>query len=227
LVVEGPVTWHKIVADGKGNLHRLWQRSDAPSTLWDQVSVDGGHSWEVPQQLPVEGGQPTVTLDPAGQLHLVGPSDGSLGHWLWNGSRWRAEAPLPWSPALPQGEPVEVLAGAVNTEGEFVVLLGEPTSAGAEPASLLQHTTQHLSLPTDQGTSPGESIRSPLSTNVPASPAPEASATPPAEAESPAPAPIQSGDALRPFLVTMLPSALLLLAVFGAVALRVFRGRTR
>jgi hypothetical protein len=227
LVVEGPVTWHKIVADGEGNLHRLWQRSDAPSTLWDQVSDDGGHSWEVPQQLPAEDGHPTVTLDPAGQLHLVGPSDGSLSHLLWNGSRWRAEAPLPWSPALPQDEPVEVLAGAVNTEGEFVVLLRERTSAGAETASLLQHMTQHLSLPAGQGTTPGESITSPLSTNVPASPAPEPSATPPAEEGSPAPAPIQSSDALTPFLVTVLPSALLLLAVFGAVALRVFRGRTR
>ena len=227
LVVEGPVTWHKIVADGKGNLHRLWQRSDAPSTLWDQVSVDGGHSWEVPQQLPVEGGQPTVTLDPAGQLHLVGPSDGSLSHWLWNGSRWRAEAPLRWTPALAQGGLVELLASAVNTEGEFVALVSGLTSAGAETARLLQYTTRHLNLPGSQVATPGESINSPLSANDPATPAPEPTVTPQGATVSSAPGPIQSREPWRSILLTVVPSAVLLLAVFGVVSLRARRGRTR
>jgi len=227
LVVEGPVTWHRIVADGEGRLHRLWQRSDATSTLWDEVSDAGGHSWQVPQQLPSEEGHPIVALDPAGQLHLVGPSAGQLSHLLWNGSRWRAEAPLPWSSASPQDEPVEVLGGAVNAEGGFVVLLREGMNPGEGTASLIQYTTQHLSLPAGQGTPQGESAEPPLTTSVPTSPAPESSATSPAEELTPAPAPIRSADALTPFLLTVLPSAVLLLAVVGAVALRMLRGRTR
>jgi len=227
LVVEAPVTWHMIAADGEGNLHRLWQRADASVSLWDQVSADGGHSWQVLQQLPVEAGHPTVTLDPVGQLHLVGPSDGSLGHWLWNGSRWQAEAPPPWSPASPQDAPVELLASAVNTEGEFVVLARGLPSAGDETARPLQYATRRLSLPAGQAPTPGEPIVTPSSTNGPATPASEPTATPPAESVSPGPGPIDSGDRWSPSIVTVLPSAVLLLAVLGIAVLRALRGRTR
>ena len=227
LVVEAPVTWHEIVADGEGNLHRLWQRSDASLTLWDQVSVDGGHSWQIPQQLPADGGHPTVALDPVGQLHLVGPSDGSLGHWLWNGSRWRTEAPIRWSPASPQDGPVELLASAVSTKGAFVVLVRGLASAGDETARPLQYTTRRLSLPAGQAATPGEPVLSSSSTNDPATPAPELTVTPPAEGVSPAPGPTDPGDRWSPSIVTVLPSAVLLLAVIGFAALRALRGRTR
>ena len=55
LVVEEPVAWREIVTDGKGNLHLLWQPQDTLTTVWDQVSLDGGRSWQFPQGLPDEG----------------------------------------------------------------------------------------------------------------------------------------------------------------------------
>jgi len=226
LVIEAPVTWHTIAADGEGNLHRLWQRSDKSLSLWDQVSVDGGRSWQVPQQLPAESGHPTVTLDPVGRLHLVGPSGGSLGHWLWDGSRWGTETPLRWSSSPPDG-PAELLAAAVNTEGEFVVLISEPTSAAGETASPLRYATRRLSLPSSQAATPGEPVPSPVTTNDPATPAPEPTVTQPAENGSPAPAPIDSVDRRSPSIVAVLPSAVLLLTVFGIAAVRALRGRTR
>jgi hypothetical protein len=225
LVVEAPVTWHTIVADGRGNLHRLWQRSDTSLNLWDQVSVDGGHSWQVPQQLPVAEGQPRVTLDPAGQLHLVGPSVGSLGHWRWNGSRWQAESPLPLASA--QDGPVELLASAINMEGEFVVLVRGLTSAGAETAEPLQYMTLRLSLPAGQAAKTEEPVLSSLSTDEPATPTPEPSVTPPVEGASPAAVPVNSGDRWSQSILTVLPSAVLLLAVIGIAALRALRSRTR
>jgi hypothetical protein len=227
LVVDGPVTWHRIVADGEGNLHRLWQRSDSPSALWDQVSADGGNSWEVPQQLPSGSGFPTVALDPVGELHLVGPSDGSLGHWVWNGSRWRAEGPPRWPPPPQDGGPAGLLAGAVNTQGEFVVLGRGPQGAGDEVASPLLYTIRRLSFPAGPAPTPEESAGSPVIVNETASPAPELTVTPPSERVSPTSSPISPVDRRGPSVLTVLPSAILLLAVLGFVALRTVRGRAR
>jgi hypothetical protein len=227
LVVEGPVTWHEIIADGEGNLHRLWQRSDAPSTLWDQVSVDGARSWEVPQQLPIDGGRPTVTLDPVGRPHLMGASGGSLGHWLWSGSRWLSQPPLHWTPSFPQEGPLELLASAINADGEFVVMGSTSPIAGDGTARILQYATSRLSLPAGPVATSGESSAPQQSGVVQVQPSPQPAVTPPAEGASLSPSVLPAADPLTPFIVTVLPSALLLLAVIGFVALRAFRGRTR
>jgi hypothetical protein len=70
LVVEESVAWREIVTDGKGNLHLLWQSQDTLTTVWDQVSLDGGHTWQQPQGLPGEGRIAAVMVDPL-PLHLV------------------------------------------------------------------------------------------------------------------------------------------------------------
>ena len=70
-VVEQPVAWREIVTDAKGNLHLLWQPQDTLTTVWDQVSFDGGHSWQFPQALPNEGMTAAMLVDSVGQLHLV------------------------------------------------------------------------------------------------------------------------------------------------------------
>ena len=92
-VVDEPVAWREIVTDSKGNLHLLWQPPEL-TTVWDQVSLDGGHTWQYPQGLPDAGRLAAVTKDSAGRLHLVGVGPSALGHWLWDGSRWKSEAPL-------------------------------------------------------------------------------------------------------------------------------------
>jgi hypothetical protein len=102
MLVEEPVTWREIVADSDGNLHLLWQPQDVFTTVWDQVSLDGGGSWQFPQGLPSEGIAAGGVVDSAGRLHFVNAGPGSLGHWLWDGSRWQPESSLLWPLTLQQ-----------------------------------------------------------------------------------------------------------------------------
>jgi hypothetical protein len=150
LVVEAPVVWREIVADGQGNLHRLWQRSDMKSTLWDQLSLDGGQTWQAAQRLPAEEGIAAVTADRVGRLHLVDAGLGSVGHWVWDKGRWRVEAPLRWSMAAFSQSPVASLAAAVNIDGKLVVVISAPTGAGDGVQRLLLYTSRTLDLPAGQ-----------------------------------------------------------------------------
>ena len=231
LVVEAPVAWREIVADGKGNLHRLWQRPDMMTTLWDQVSFDGGHSWRFAQRLPAEGGTAAVTVDTVGRLHLVGVGLGSLGHWLWDGSRWQAEAPLRWSLASQREGPV-VLAAAVSMDGKMVVVLAVPTGAGDVAERLLLYATRTLDLPPKQTAIQETPTRSPPSpTHTPATPPLERSLTPAAKVDSGSARlqgpkdRINASDPMTQFAMALLPVALLLLTVLSIVALRARSGQ--
>ena len=97
IVVEETVGWREMVFDGNGNLHLLWQPHDNPTTVWDQLSLDIGQTWEHPLGLPDERKYATVMSDPVGRLHLVSAGSTGLGHWLWDGGRWESEAPSAWS----------------------------------------------------------------------------------------------------------------------------------
>jgi hypothetical protein len=147
LVVQAPVGWRAIVADGKGNLHRLWQQPDIKSTLWDQVSTDGGRSWPAAQRLPAEDGPAAVTVDRVGQVHLMDEGLGSLGHWLWDSSRWQAEPLNRWSLASVREVQAEYLAAAVNRAGKLVVVLTVPAGASDESQRLLLYSTRTLEIP--------------------------------------------------------------------------------
>ena len=118
LVVEEPVAWREIVTDGKGNLHLLWQPQDKLTTVWDQVSLDGGHTWQYPQGLPDEGRLAAVTRDPAGSLHLVGVGSGALWSLALGWQPLEPEAPPSWSLSSQQESPVELLAATVQQAGE-------------------------------------------------------------------------------------------------------------
>jgi hypothetical protein len=149
-VVEEPVAWREIVTDDKGNLHLLWQPQDTLTTVWDQISLDGGRSWQIPQALPDEGMTAAVMVDSVGRLHLVDAGPGSLGYWLWDGSRWQHEAPLHWSlDSLQEGQE-ESLAAAVNKEGKMVVVLVVPTGTGDALERNLLYSTRTLKLPPKQ-----------------------------------------------------------------------------
>jgi hypothetical protein len=221
LVVEEPVTWREIVADAKGNLHLLWQQQDAMTTVWHQVSFDGGRSWQFPQGLPDEGLTAALMVDSVGRLHLVDAGPGSLGHWLWDGSRWRPEAPLNWSLASQQDGPVELLAATVNKQGKMVVVLTVPTDAGDTAERTLLYSTRTLELPPAPTASrevPTQTLLPP--TLTPATPTPEP-LTPVSTVDS---EPTNSqgktdGNAtngqISPFTMALLPVALLLLSVLG------------
>jgi hypothetical protein len=226
LAVEEPVGWREILADGNGNLHLLWQSQDTPTTVWDQVSVDGGRTWEHPHGLPDEGKVAAVTSDPAGRLHLVGVGLDALGNWLWDGSRWQSEAPLalPWSSQ--QESLVRLLAATVNPQGKMMVVLAESTGEGDSVEMRPLYSTRALELPPEQ---PGIQ-EVPTQTLLP----------PPTFLSTPATAvdsgPANSGDQtnrneanglVSPLLIALLPVALLLLVVLGIVMWRVARSRDR
>ncbi len=233
-VVEEPVAWREIVTDGNGNLHLLWQSQDPLTTVWDQVSLDGGHTWQYPQGLPDEGKLAAVTRDPAGRLQLVGIGTGALGHWLWDGSRWQSQAPLGLPLSSQQESPVELLAAAVNKQGKMMVVLAEPAGGGDVAQRTLLYSTRTLELPPKQ-TAIQEIPTQPLlrPTLAPATPTPERSSTPASTVDS-EPANSQgqtdrneTNDPISPFIIAILPVALLLLGVLGFVIRRAAQVKDR
>jgi hypothetical protein len=226
LVVEDPVAWREIVTDGKGQLHLLWQRPDTVTTVWDQVSLDGGNSWQFPQGLPNEGRLAAVTKDPAGRLNLVGMGTGTLDLWLWDGGRWQSQEPLRWSSASQQESPVQLLASAVNKQGEMVVLLVVPAGTADMTGSRLLYSTHTLKLPPAE-TAPGDVAKQTRvpPTPVPATPTLELVSTPTSSVgnQSPTQGPVdhvETNNPATPFTLTLIPVALLLLAVLGLVIRR-------
>jgi hypothetical protein len=227
LVVEEPVAWREIVTDNNGNLHLLWQPQDPLTTVWDQVSLDGGHTWQYPQGLPDEGGLAAVAKDIAGRLHFLGLGPGALGHWHWDGNRWQSEAPLEWSLSPEQESPVELLAAAVNKQGKMMVVLAEPASEGNVAERTLLYSTRTLELPPNE--TPIQDVLTPTllaPTLTPATPTPEPPPTPARTADS---EPTNSQDQtdrnetknpISHLTMALLPVALLLLSVLGIVIRR-------
>ena len=234
MLVEEPVAWRVIVADSDGNLHLLWQPQDVFTTVWDQVSLDGGGSWQFPQGLPSEGIPEGGMVDSAGRLHFVNAGPGSLGHWLWDGSRWQPESSLLWPLTLQQAGQVELLSAAVNGEGTMVVVLALPADSGAETEGNLLYTTRMLGLPTEQSTIQNVPTEVPLTpTAISPTFTPEFVSTPPStidrgltepEAQTPGD---ESSDPISPFIIALVPVALLLLGVLGIMLRRSARVEDR
>ena len=233
-IVEKPVAWRELVRDGNGNLHLLWQPQDTPTTVWDQISLDGGRSWQFPQGLPGEGIIPAIIGDRAGQLHLINAGLNSLGHWRWDGSRWQPEAPLQWPLEPQQSGPVELLGSAVNNQGKMVVALAVPTGASGTAKTLLLYSNQTLELPPEQATTQEAVTQTSLPPTVtPALPTPEPSSIPDGTLESEtvnSEAQTDSNETssrISPFAVALFPVALLLLIVLGIVVRQVARVKDR
>ena len=232
-IVQEPVAWREIVADNEGNLHLLWQQ-DTLTTVWDQVSMDGGNSWQVPQGLPVEGRLAAVTGDSAGRLHLVGVGPDALGHWFWDGSRWQSEAPLSWPLSSQKERPVEFLGAAVNKQGKMMVVLAEPTGEGNLEESNLLYSSRTLELPPNQTPNektPAQTLLPP--TFSPATPTPERLSTPVSTVDSEPTNlqdqtdPNETNGRTSPFTLALIPVALLLLGVLGFMVWQATRSKDR
>jgi hypothetical protein len=226
LVVEEPASWREIMADGQGNLHVLWQPQDTLTTVWDQVSLDGGQTWQFPQGLPDEGRLAAVTGDSAGRLHLVGVGPDALGHWLWDGSRWQSEVPLGLPLSSQQESPIALLAAVVNRQGKMMVVLAEPTVEGNVGERTLLYSFRTLDIPskeTNVQETPTETLSSP--TMVPVTPTLEPLSTLTASVDNQSANTgqtegIETSDSPSPFIMALVPVALLLLVVLGMVVRR-------
>ena len=233
LVVQEPVAWREIVADGNGNLHLFWQPQETLTTVWDQVSLDDGNTWQYPQGLPNEGGLAAVTSDPAGRLHLVGVGPGALSHWLWDGSRWQSEAPVGWNLASQKESPVELLTAAVNKQGKLMIVLAEPAGDGDIPERTLRYSIRTLGLPQNQTTTqdvPTEVLSSPTIPAPTATPEPLLSPTALVDDQSvnqDQTDGAETNDPISPFAIALLPVAILLFSVLGIVIRQIARGKAR
>jgi hypothetical protein len=233
LVVQEPVAWREIVADGNGNLHLFWQPQETLTTVWDQVSLDDGNTWQYPQGLPNEGGLAAVTSDPAGRLHLVGVGPGALSHWLWDGSRGQSEAPVGWNLASQKESPVELLTAAVNKQGKLMIVLAEPAGDGDIPERTLRYSILTLGLPQKQTTTqnvPTEALSSPTIPAPTATPEPLLSPTALVDDQSVSQdqtAGAETNDPISPFAIALLPVAILLFSVLGIVIRQIARGKAR
>jgi hypothetical protein len=234
LVVDEPVAWQEIVADGEGKVHLLWQQQDTMTTVWNQVSSDDGHTWDFPQALPDEGTRAAVAVDTAGRLHVIDAGSGSLDHWLWNGGRWQPDAPLHWSLASQQDSSVDLLAAAVNKQGNIVVVMSVQTGANDATGGLLLYSTRTIKLPSTQTETqevPTQTLLPP--TLSPATPTAEVSPTLASTDDSdPTRTQVEkdvneNNDRISPYTIALLPVALLLLSVLGIMIRRASRGEDR
>ena len=230
-IVEEPVAWREILVDGKGHLHLLWQSQEL-TTVWDQVSLDDGHTWQYPQGLPDNGSLAAATGDPAGRLHFVGGGLSDVGHWLWDGSRWESEVPLGWHLSSPQKSAMALLAVAINKQGKMLVILAEPTGEGDVAEMNLLYSTRTIELPPQQTTIkeiPTQTLLPP--TLTPATATSENLSTPVSTIESePTKSQEQTGrtetgNQISPLAMALLPVALLLLSILGIVIRRVAQAK--
>jgi hypothetical protein len=234
VVVEEPADWREIATDGKGNLHLLWQPQGAGTAVWDQVSVDGGNSWQYPLGLPDEGRLAAVTRDPAGMLHFVSVGPGALGHMSWDESRWQAEASLGWTLSPEQESEMDILAAAVNMQGKLVVILAAPPEGGDATEKMLLYSTRTLELPSGRTatqavpteilspSTPPATTSTPVGILTPTMTIDEGPADLEGQGESNA-----ANRSASPFASALLPVALLLLSVLGIVIWRAASARNR
>lgn len=223
-VVEAPVSWHEIGHDKEGNIHFFYRRSDNPASLWDQVSSDSGLTWQDPLTFQVDETSAAVFKDPNDRLHLVESGLKVLHHWLWDGSRWQAQASARWSLNPPVEGQVERLAASINVNGKMAVLQAALPNTGTEGERLLFSAVRTIDLPAREIEPQPTATRAlPTPTSTPATTPTVASASlnlqnPSAQSEP---------DNLVTFAMILLPVSFLLLNVIGIVTYRVIRSRNR
>ncbi len=127
MVTETPVIWSQILGHDGSTVHRLWQElSFGRPVIKHQISDDNGLNWSPPNSITSFGeaqGEPGVTKDAGGQLHLVqfsleGEDNLLLKHWLWDGTRWLANEDLEINQAEIE---IKHVAAGVTRSGELGV----------------------------------------------------------------------------------------------------------
>lgn len=129
LVVEGEIVWSELITGAEGSVHRVWQeRSADRMTIWHELSLDGGVSWERISPVSIFGdaiGDPDITADPGGRLHLLqliqrDTGQYALQDWQWDSDGWSSQ---PWiSFNTPGLVSVRALNSVVSSSGELVVV---------------------------------------------------------------------------------------------------------
>jgi hypothetical protein len=125
---ERPAAWGDVLGANLETVHLLWREDvDLESSLWSQISPDGGLSWETPRRVSDVGnlaGPSSVTINAAGEPQLVqlvsDEVNSRLQQWSWTSGGWMAGVSLVLQPGQPQG--VSGVAAAVSSNGGLAVL---------------------------------------------------------------------------------------------------------
>lgn len=146
-VVNTPTRWSSLIGYGERVLHLLWaEPANDRLLLWHIQSVDGGNSWDEATQVGALDGTdlPAVTMDPTGQLHLLGMEDGRLLAWTFDGAKWTAAESATLN--LADGG---LLDAKVDSAGNLVAAYGllVPGSSPEEATGGLFVMTRPLDLP--------------------------------------------------------------------------------
>jgi hypothetical protein len=196
-VVEKAVVWSRLIGIGDQTVHRLWQEvSSGRTTLWHEASLSNGAAWTRTSPVSIFGetvGTPSVSYDPAGQLHLFqvvrrSPSTYVLQHWRWDGATWVTERTLDLN--LTASSQINTLVADASSDGNLFVVFSDTTierQTGAEKDNIF-FAYRTYDLP--------EAIAS-LVQVVPPTPLPTATATPePASSPTPTAETAATGVAL-------------------------------
>ena len=195
-VVETPTRWAAIFGDGERVVHLLWaEPANDRLLLWHALSTDNGDTWGEGSQVgSVDGSDlPVATIDPTGQLHILGMDGGRLLSWTFNGAEWSAGEALTVN--LADGG---LLDAAVDSTGYLIgaYAVAIPGSSDGEATGGLFAVERPLDLP---------------AAALPTPPPPPATATP-----APTIAPTAAPQPTPTIMVPTAPDAGLLSGVPGA-----------
>ncbi|MDX1437473.1 MAG: sialidase family protein [Anaerolineales bacterium] len=126
---NGQIDWSEILATSSGDIHRMWQVTEAGiPNMYHWFTRDGGETWNNPDHIPGlgDGGVTNIAADPGGQLQLLNLSADIIGdhfvrHWRWDGSAWISEESLNLgSRTIAEANSI---SGAVSASGELSAIL--------------------------------------------------------------------------------------------------------
>ncbi|UCG22780.1 MAG: hypothetical protein JSW55_11410, partial [Chloroflexota bacterium] len=234
MAVEGLLSWVQLLATAEGAIHRFWQADTGGATfVQHERSLDGGRTWDPPVVVSNASGPAAVTADGGSRLHFVQATDASLDYRLWDGDGWQSEEGMGRVEDNILGGATGISA-AFAPEGKLSVLFAGPAdeAEGDEIRYDLWHSDRPVEVP--------EMVPALLPTSTP-TPSPTATAT---ATLSPTPTPtvdlsivpgqgrarplgfVDTNDNTVGTIVSLLPTALLIVLVFGVAALVVRRRRS-
>jgi hypothetical protein len=162
VVTEHAVLWSDIACSDQQNVHRIWQEeNESYYASLDQVSQDGGQTWNDPIYITSLSEKPTsgkLTSSENGQIYfitIVEDDNLVMQEWGWDGAAWKL---LDSKELLLKGKstPLAITAG-ITTKGSLGVLVSAQNQE--DPEATLKHEiivlSRSLELPkNDQPTTP-------------------------------------------------------------------------
>ncbi len=168
-----PTIWNQVIAYGGQTVHRFWKEVQPGETsLFTSISQDGGLTWSQPNKfIALEGevGETALTIDRAGQLHLLQASQqrGSkvkIDYLVGNGARWESGPEI--MSAVSSIKDLGVLSVAIDPTGKMLAAFTSKAASSTDQGDQTQISFTALQIDVPQVSIP-ESSPAVLPTNTP------------------------------------------------------------